>query len=93
MLGHRSEIGGDHGKRAVPPPAQPGKHRMLAVVAVDPGEAAGFEILFVQGRQAAIEVVEVGGQALQTAVPVVGEQPQSSSRASDHSRSGRNRRP
>ena len=59
-LRHRREVDRDQDKAAVSPPAQPGQHRMFAVVAVDPLEAVAGKILFMQGRRVAIEPVEVG---------------------------------
>src|SRR5690606_30960373 len=51
-----------------PPPAEKGHHALLGVVGVDPGEALRIEVAFVQGRQLAVEAIEVLDQPLDAVV-------------------------
>ena len=54
--------------------AQPGEHRLLGIVGVDPGKAAAVAVALVQGRQLAVGAVEVLDQQLHALVPADLEQ-------------------
>ena len=46
---------------------------MLAIIAIDPFESEGFEILCVQCRQLSIQMIEIAGQALDPGMRRIGK--------------------
>ena len=63
------EIANDHRQRAgLLAPAQECDHAALVVGGIDPLEALGLAILFVQGRQSAVRGVQIAHQRLGAAV-------------------------
>ena len=72
---HRREVADhQHRRRAGLAVAQPGEHGVLGVVGLDPREAAAVAVALMQGRQLAIDPVQVLDQQLHALVPADLEQ-------------------